>query len=365
MEPSTFNLKQSVDNYVYSIKNQGTITSSDEAELSAHLYDATEALVTLGLSEDEAFSIACKRLGNKEVLSEEYSKVNPSLKMNFIWAYLILGFNAFYSLPALILFGLSFLYLGVYQKYETSYISTILITGTHLLLTALIWFSVGRKFEISQFIEKQIERRSLLTISISFVPLLIPILIRFIPILRTATNSSALQFALKYPVHKFDSSIVEFSYYLLLLSAIGAVISMVFSINKIERLTLKALFERPSTVFLLVFGIVVELLAASTRALHVDAIIGSAIIFGSVYFFASYVVTFYNLNAYTNRYLLIACVFGLIMETAVGVYADLDRGDTINTAYFVSLMVIGIMLGKFFGLRSARYFNQTKSRLAD
>ncbi len=119
MEHSTFSLKQSVDNYIDSVKNQGSITNSDAAELSAHLYDATDSLTKFGLSEEEAFIIACRRLGNEDVLAEEYSKVNPSVKMNRIWAYMIIGFNLWYSLPSLFLLCVGIIYLAVFRIYES------------------------------------------------------------------------------------------------------------------------------------------------------------------------------------------------------------------------------------------------------
>lgn len=361
MEPSSFNLKQSVDRYVDSIKNQGSITSSDEAELSSHLYDAVDSLKTLGLSEEEAFMVACNRLGNKEVLAEEYGKVNPSIKMNLIWAYLIIGFNFFYSLPSLILFCASYLYLGIYQMYGASYISTIIITVFHLLLIVLIWSVATRKLEISQFIEKQVQLRPLMSVCLPFIPVLLIIIIKLIPAFRS--TDAEFQFALRYPVYKFDSRFVEFSYYVVMLSMIGAVISLVFSINRTEKLTLKTFFERPSTIFLIVFSIILELFAACTRSLHVDAISISALIFSTVYFSASYLIALYNPNTSTNKYLVIMSLFGVVMETSVGIAADIDRGNTIFTAYFVSFMLVGIILGRFFGLRSANFSKQKQQSL--
>ncbi|MFD2162347.1 hypothetical protein ACFSJU_08070 [Paradesertivirga mongoliensis] len=355
MEPSTFNLKQSVNSYIDSIKNQGSITNSDAAELSAHLYDATDSFISLGLSQEEAFVIACKRLGNEEVLTKEYSKVNPSIKMNQIWAYLIMGFNLFYSLPSLLLLGISLLYLTVYQSYNSSFTSTLIITVFHLLLTALIWFLIRRKLEISKFLERQIQNHSLRSVSLSFIPFLVPIFIKLIPPLRI-NNRLELQRALNFPVYKFDSDFVEFSFYLAILSMIGAAISLVFSINKIEKLTLKTFFERPSTSFLIVFGIILELFAASTRSLHVDIISVSALIFATVYFSASYLISFYNSNGSINKHLVITSLFGVVMETAVGINADIDRGNTIYTVYYVSFMLVGIVLGKVAGLMSARQF---------
>lgn len=68
MGSSNFNLEQLISDYIDRIRIQGSITGSDAEELTNHLYDATEALNKQGLSEEEAFIIACKRLGTEAVL---------------------------------------------------------------------------------------------------------------------------------------------------------------------------------------------------------------------------------------------------------------------------------------------------------
>lgn len=353
MEPSTFNLNQSVKNHIISIQNQGSITNSDAEELSAHLFDATDSLRRLGLSEEEAFLIASKRLGNEETLTEEYSKVNPSIKMNKVWAYLIIGFNLLYSLPSALLTGISILYLTVYKSYYPSFVSICVITLFHLLLTTLIWYIVKHKREISQFIEYQVRYNSLRIVSLSFIPFLLPIFLRLIPSFRIK-NYLELQSALNYPMYKFNNDLIEFTYYLAILSIIAGVISLIFTINKSENVTLKSLFERPSAFFLVVFGVMIEIFAASTRSIHTGTIWVNALIFAFVYLSASFLITFYNSNGRSNRYILIASLFGIIIETFVGINADIERGNTFYTVYFVSFMLIGISLGKLLGLSSAK-----------
>lgn len=352
MEPSTFNLKQSVDNYIDSIKNQGSITSSDAAELAAHLYDATDSLTKSGLSEEEAFIIACKRLGNEDVLTEEYSKVNPSVKMNRIWAYLIIGFNLLYSLTSLFLLCVGIIYLTVYRIYDSSTESTVIVTVFHLLVTALVFYIIRKKNEISQFIEKQVQYNTLRIVCLSFIPFLLPQLLTLMPALRI---TKLLNLALTYPIREFSSHLVEFSYYLALLSMIGGAVSLIFSINKTENLTLKTLFEKPSTFFLVAFGIVLELFAASTRSIGTDTIWVAALIFALVYFSASFLIAFYNANGRVNRYLIIAMIFGVAMELIAGIQADITE-SRFNTPYFVTFMLMGIVFGKVIGLKLARRF---------
>lgn len=350
MEPSTFNLKQSVDIYIDSIKNQGSITSSDAEELSAHLYDATDSLSKSGLLEEEAFIIACKRLGNEEVLTEEYSKVNPSVKMNRIWAYLIIGFNLFYSLPSLFFLLVSAIYLTVYINYSSSMGGALIVTTLHLAVIVLAVYIVRKKNEISQFLEKQVQYNMLRIVGLSFIPLCLPQILTLTSGFRITRH--VLNSALTYPVYKFDNDLIEFSYYLALLSLVGGVIGLIFSINKTERLTFKTLFENPSTMFLIVFGVVLELFAASTRSIGTDSIWISALIFAFVYFSASFLIALYNFTGRVNKYLMITMLFGVVMEIGVGIQADLVQ-SRLNTPYFVSFMLIGIALGKQAGINLA------------
>jgi hypothetical protein len=162
MESANFNLQQSIDDYIRQISNQGGITSSDAKELSTHLYDETEDLQKHGLSEEEGFFIACKRLGNKELLTQEYSKVNTSVNTNKIWAYLFIGFNLLYTLPSLILIGIVLLYREVYQHFQDSGVSALIITTFHLLFISFIWLIIKNKNLISDFIKKQVNTNAIL-----------------------------------------------------------------------------------------------------------------------------------------------------------------------------------------------------------
>ncbi|HEX8334735.1 MAG TPA: permease prefix domain 1-containing protein [Segetibacter sp.] len=108
---------QSIDEYIDRIKSQGAITNSDAAELSAHLEDATSSLIQKGLSDQEAFMIASKRLGNEKVISEEYSKVNTTINTSKVWVYLLIGFNIIFSFSSLVYMCVGVFYLWVYQTF--------------------------------------------------------------------------------------------------------------------------------------------------------------------------------------------------------------------------------------------------------
>ena len=145
-----------------------------------------------------------------------------------------------------------------------------------------------------------------------------------------------LHSALTYPIREFNSDLVEFSYYLALLSMIGGAVGLIFSINKTENLTLKTLFEKPSTFFLIAFGIVLELFAASTRSIDTDSIWATALIFSLVYFSASFLISFHNSNGRVNKYLIIAMLFGVAMELIVRIHADFTQ-SSFSTLYLFRL----------------------------
>lgn len=80
-----FNMEDSIRAWSDQLRVRGSLKESDILELESHLRDEIEDLMTAGLSEDEAFLISVKRLGNVGAISREYSKVNP----DDLWKYLL------------------------------------------------------------------------------------------------------------------------------------------------------------------------------------------------------------------------------------------------------------------------------------
>jgi hypothetical protein len=134
MESSNFSLDKAILGYVGLIKNQGSLTGSDADELMGHLYDSAEALLKMGLSEQEAFMVACKRIGNVDLLTEEYGKVNMSLKHNKIWAYLLIGFNMFYGIPSMVFALISLFYWVTFWYFQTSTVAVLIIVAFQVFL---------------------------------------------------------------------------------------------------------------------------------------------------------------------------------------------------------------------------------------
>lgn len=71
-----FDLEANINAWCDYLRASGKLAETDIVELENHLRDQIEELVTDGLSQEEAFLIGVKRLGNVNLISAEYSKVN-------------------------------------------------------------------------------------------------------------------------------------------------------------------------------------------------------------------------------------------------------------------------------------------------
>ena len=80
-----FDLESKIKEWNNNLRDKGKFLHQDIEELESHLRDEIEALQKKDLTEEEAFIIAIKRLGNSEILSKEYGKVNTDT----IWKELI------------------------------------------------------------------------------------------------------------------------------------------------------------------------------------------------------------------------------------------------------------------------------------
>ena len=344
MEPTKFNLGQSIDNYIQVKNNQGSITGSDKSELTAHLYDATEALKKSGLSEEEAFIIASKRLGSDEVIAGEYSKVNASVATNKIWLFLWLGFVALSVIPQLAFNGITLFYWVIYNTFGDSAPSTMILVSFHLCFVFLMGCIVRYKTKISWFIEKQSNLGAFRVIAVSLLPVVLLYCIR--PMMYRLKLEGSIN---HYPMYVFQNDYIEFKFYMAALSIV-VLLCLLLSFNGIERISLRSLFEKPSIKFLLILGFLTELAASGTRPLNHHGVM-AGVVFGMVYFLPSVLIVYYNINSRHNRYLAIFAALGIFIETTFGIAADLTRGGTHYTVYFVCGLIAGVIAGRFLGLK--------------
>ncbi len=79
MEPQTrFDLNIALQHWREELAAQASLTAEDRRELEAHLNDTVAELRGRGLSDQEAFWLACRRVGQPEQLAQEFAKDNPA-----------------------------------------------------------------------------------------------------------------------------------------------------------------------------------------------------------------------------------------------------------------------------------------------
>jgi hypothetical protein len=87
MENETpFDLREAIRNWLNSLLQSSRLTAKELEELELHLRDSVVALQKRGLSEEEAWIIAQRRLGQRETLKKEFSKVtSPAKALTGAW----------------------------------------------------------------------------------------------------------------------------------------------------------------------------------------------------------------------------------------------------------------------------------------
>lgn len=346
METGAFNLNQAIKTHVDVLKSTGSLTNADATELTDHLHDATEALLKQQLTAEEAFIIASKRLGSAAVLNEEYSKVNTTMSINKIWAYMFIGFNVLFALPTILFQILAII--DVYIIYNTP-ISKVIITGLHLAICWGIIYAARQKKDMANFIEKQVEKSAVRAVAWSSVPFILIMVLKFIVFPNMHRKPMFISSTTFY-----NNPFGEISFFMVLLTFAFTIISLAVSVNKFEKFSLKSLFQKPGTLFLILVGLIVELLAASTRVIQlpygtsslIDGIF-SSVLFGAIYMIPSLIITLYN-QQNSWRYLILFSAIGFILEMSVGIAIDLESG-TYRAAMYSSALVVSVLIGKIIG----------------
>lgn len=356
MQSKDFRFEDSLNTYINQVKQTTPLSQSDEKELRAHLYDASADLQKCGLNIEEAFIIASKRLGRADQVGEEYRKVNVGLVTDNIWAYMLVGFSFIASLLWLyrIVGGNLQLYMVRHFTDEPFWIHIVL--GSFNLLVCVAMWSVllwGKAFSarIQQVIQQQPGMVALIMVMmVGGVVALEPILRRYNPELLNPQR-----YIKAYPRAIANSIFVEFSWYLTLVSAAMVILLSVFSISTTSRLSIRNLFRTHSYPFLFIFGLLIELMAATTRMFQSIHILFTAVLFALVYATGSYLISYYN-RSRTFLYIAIFLSFGLICETWRGILGDLSRGS-FYTFYYVVALLVGVLSGWVLGKR--RGFGET------
>ncbi len=83
-----FDLNEEIAKWRIMFTGSGKLNKADIDELEGHLRGEIENVTELKLSEDEAFMVACHRLGGTDVLADEFAKVNRAaiFRRRCFWA---------------------------------------------------------------------------------------------------------------------------------------------------------------------------------------------------------------------------------------------------------------------------------------
>ena len=75
--PTLFDLNQALQQWRASLQDLGGFRADEIEELEGHLRESMDALHARGLSNQEAFMVATRRLGSERQLSDEFAKADP------------------------------------------------------------------------------------------------------------------------------------------------------------------------------------------------------------------------------------------------------------------------------------------------
>lgn len=129
-----FDLNQNIENWRRELRGNPSMSQEDVDELVSHLQDEIENLTGRGLSEEEAFWVARRRLGDASALSVEFSKVNRAAiwRQRLLW--LLTGYFLLTMVPQLV----KLLTLPLYLLDLTGGFVTIHIMGTPVPIAFLV-----------------------------------------------------------------------------------------------------------------------------------------------------------------------------------------------------------------------------------
>lgn len=152
---TNFNLNDSIDIWKSKLSKNSTMTVDNIDELESHLQDEIQELEQLGLSTEESFLIAKKRIGNVKNLTAEYEKVNKSYYFkNSIIPYIkgILMFVAFKTMTGLLINLTTLVAIKFNINKNLNSISIIIPIVATLILVALMY----RKYKNSDWIFRKL-----------------------------------------------------------------------------------------------------------------------------------------------------------------------------------------------------------------
>jgi len=174
MEPGqyNFNLTSEINNWQQSIRT-GALTEDDIEELTSHLYDEIEDLQSKGLSDEEAFMIALKRIGHTKEIEDEYDKLNLSFSNGYNLLMLFWGASIFMLMQTVLFVGPNLPRLIKSKRDHIWYLLDIDLTRTLsycfcVMVGALTVFNIVKPDKVSAMFSNLIAKYSVVAAFFSF-----------------------------------------------------------------------------------------------------------------------------------------------------------------------------------------------------
>ena len=87
-----FDLDQQVQGWRSQLLHSESVSSSEVDELESHLRDSVDKLGRGELSTEEAFWVACRRVGSAETLALEFTKINGARTLSRRAQWMLAGY---------------------------------------------------------------------------------------------------------------------------------------------------------------------------------------------------------------------------------------------------------------------------------
>jgi hypothetical protein len=143
-----FDLNQTILQWRTSLAESATMHAEEVDELESHLRDSVEHLRGRGLSEEEGFIIASRRVGSGEVLTTEFAKANPGRIWRGRLCWMLMGIFLFQVVGSLPNTSATVLWRMAPESINGHWLGLLTVTArwTSLIapLTVFLWLTTRR-----------------------------------------------------------------------------------------------------------------------------------------------------------------------------------------------------------------------------
>lgn len=141
-----FDLTRATQHWLSQLEQGGTFTNDDLQELQSHLLDGVDALQATGLNQQEAFLVATHRVGNVEVLAQEFGKLDRPSQPQRESVLLLIGVVSFMLIKNTVETVSDFGAVVLARYLGDSLLASLLDMSLSLLVLTVFWVGVSRWF---------------------------------------------------------------------------------------------------------------------------------------------------------------------------------------------------------------------------